>query len=559
MLTLFSLSGNTQILPREGVVKDAEDTRGLRVPLPLLFMFLMLLVIITVYDVLKKSQDVHNEANRRVARAVLESTLTRANSGLNDIASRIASQDRLFDKGPPEVVFRDDITDVEDLANRTLFLGFDTQYQVIEGRIGLNNLAISVLTDLATQPAFSRLFTRQTNVSRPSDTLLIGVNGVPFILSDPQPLAASGRNQRSVFLVVGLPARDVVYNELQKYEIFGSESLKSLLEKQNDISGLAELIMSLQETEYAQFHFSAVAQIVILLVAFVLAVMIGRHIDAKNDDLRQSRDMIVEREREAHHLRQLAEQASEAKSQLIYNMSHELRTPLNAVIGFSEILLKQMFGPLGSQRYLAYVEDIHDSSSHLLGILNSILDLSKAEAGKLTLNEEQVELPRVLDQCLRMFRHRAVEQDIGLTVDLPAQAILLQADPQMLSQVIINLLSNAFKFTPSGGEISVNVTNMEDGRCRICINDTGIGISEEDLPRVIEPFVQVESAFNRRYEGTGLGLPLSKKMVELHGGELEIASKLGEGTSVTIWFPADRAIAASAPATPSATQAIVAA
>ncbi len=524
------------------MVKGIEEPRGLRVPLPLLFMLLMLLVIFAVYDILKKSQEVHSEANRRVAKAVLESTLTRANSGLNDIASRIASQDRPFDEGPPEVVFKDDITNVEDMANRTLFLGFDTQYRVLEGRIGHNNLGTTVLADLADQLAFSRLFTRKTAANRLSETLIITANGVPFILSDPQPLKASDQTQRSIFLVIGLPAREVVFDELQKYEVFGSETLKALLERQNNVSGLAELIVNLQEREYAQFHFSAVAQILILLVAFVIAVMIGRHIDAKNDDLRQSRDVIAEREREAQHLRQLAEQASEAKSQLIYNMSHELRTPLNAVIGFSEILLNQMFGPLGSDRYLSYAKDIHGSSSHLLGILNSILDLSKAEAGKLTLNEEEVELPCVLEQCLRMFRERAADQDIDLTVDLPAHAILLRADPQLLSQVIINLLSNAFKFTPSGGEIGVRLTNEEDGGCQIRFDDTGIGISKEDLPKVVEPFVQVEGAFNRKYEGTGLGLPLSKRMMELHGGNLEIDSKLGEGTSATIRFPVDRVI-----------------
>ena len=307
-------------------------------------------------------------------------------------------------------------------------------------------------------------------------------------------------------------------------------------------AGLAELITSLQDREYAQFHFSAVAQILILLVAFVIAVMIGRHIDAKNDYLRQSRDLIAAREQEAQNLRELAEQASEAKTQLIYNMSHELRTPLNAVIGFSEILQMQMYGPLGSDRYLSYIDDIHSSSSHLLGILNRILDLSKADAGKMALNEEDVDLLHVLDQCLRMFRERLAEKGVDLTVDLPTAAVFVRADPQLLSQVIINLLSNAYKFTPEGGQMSVRIANAEDGGCQVRIADTGIGISEEDLPNVIEPFVQVESAFSRRYEGTGLGLPLSMRMIELHGGELEIDSRLGEGTSVTIRFPAERMI-----------------
>ncbi len=185
MVELFSVADKTTSHPREGSVKGAEDTRGMIVPLPVLFMLLMLLVIFAVYDILRKSRDVHDEANRRVAMAVLESTLTRANSGLNDIASRIASQDRPFAKGPPEVFLRDDITNAEDLANRTLFLGFDTQYRVLEGRIGHNNLGTTVLADLVSQPELSRLFTRQTAASRLSDALLIMVNGVPFILSDP--------------------------------------------------------------------------------------------------------------------------------------------------------------------------------------------------------------------------------------------------------------------------------------------------------------------------------------------------------------------------------------
>ncbi len=324
MVELFSVADKTTSHPREGSVNGAEDTRGMIVPLPVLFILLMILVIFAVYDILQKSQDLHDEANRRVARAVLENTLTRANSGLNGIASRIASQDRPFDKGPPEVFFRDSIADAEDLANRTLFLGFDTQYRVLEGRIGDTNLGTTVLADLVSQPELSRLFTQQTAVSRLSDTLLVIVNGVPFILSDPQPLRASGQNQRSAFLVIGLPARDMVFDELQKYEFFGSEALKIHLEKQSDISDFAELVVSLRDREYAQFHFSAVAQILILLVAFVLAVMIGRHIDTKNDNLRQSRDMIANREREAQHMRQLAERAREAKSQFIHNMSQDL-------------------------------------------------------------------------------------------------------------------------------------------------------------------------------------------------------------------------------------------
>ena len=257
-------------------------------------------------------------------------------------------------------------------------------------------------------------------------------------------------------------------------------------------------------------------------------------------------------EKNLHAAMEQAEIANHAKSEFLANMSHELRTPLNAILGFSEILMKQMFGPLGSEQYRSYAQDIHNSSSHLLGILNSILDLSKAEAGKLTLEEEEVELPEVFDECLRMFRDRAAEKRVKLTVDLPADAPRLRADRQLVSQVVINLLSNAVKFTQSGGEVTVSLTRDGDAGCSIRIADSGFGIAPEDLPRVVEPFVQVESAFSREHEGTGLGLPYVKKIMELHGGILEIESELGQGTTVTAHFPVSRVLAASATARPSA-------
>ena len=257
-------------------------------------------------------------------------------------------------------------------------------------------------------------------------------------------------------------------------------------------------------------------------------------------------------EKNLHAAMKQAEIANHAKSEFLANMSHELRTPLNAILGFSEILMKQLFGPLGSERYRSYAQDIHNSSSHLLGILNSILDLSKAEAGKLTLEEEEVELPEVFSECLRMFRDRAAEKQVKLTVDLPADMPRLRADRQLVSQIVINLLSNAVKFTQNGGEVTLSLAHDGDAGCAIRIADTGFGIAPEDLPRVVEPFVQVESAFSREYQGTGLGLPYVKKIMELHGGTLEIESALGQGTTVTAHFPVSRVVAASATAKPSA-------
>ena len=241
-----------------------------------------------------------------------------------------------------------------------------------------------------------------------------------------------------------------------------------------------------------------------------------------------------------------AEAANHAKSEFLANMSHELRTPLNAIIGFSEILAMQIFGPLGSERYRSYVEDIHESGNHLLGIINGILDLSKAEAGKLTLDETEVDLAEVLRQSGRMFRTKAAEQGIKLIFDLPeappeaAPGIL--ADSRLVSQVVINLISNAIKFT-NQGTVAVSLGREAGGECYIRVRDTGVGIAKENIAKVVEPFVQVESAFSRGHEGTGLGLPFVQKIMELHGGRLTIESELGEGTTVTVHFPAERTAA----------------
>jgi two-component system, cell cycle sensor histidine kinase PleC len=240
-------------------------------------------------------------------------------------------------------------------------------------------------------------------------------------------------------------------------------------------------------------------------------------------------------------LRIEAESANKSKSDFLAVMSHELRTPLNAILGFTQIMQNRMFGPVGSERYVAYIDDIHKTANHLLSIITDILDLSKAEAGKLTLNEEEVDLVGVLDHCLRLLRERAAEQGLRLSLQAPhAVGLRLRGDERLVKQAFLNLIGNAIKFTPAGGSISVAFASEPDGGWTLRFTDTGIGISEADLPRVLEPFVQVESAFARKHGGTGLGLPLVKKVMELHDGSLEISSTLGAGTTVAVHFPAAR-------------------
>jgi two-component system, cell cycle sensor histidine kinase PleC len=234
--------------------------------------------------------------------------------------------------------------------------------------------------------------------------------------------------------------------------------------------------------------------------------------------------------------------ASNAKSQFLAVMSHELRTPLNAIIGFSEVMQHEMFGQLGSPRYRAYVNDIHSSGTHLLSIISDILDLSKAESGKLTLHEEDVDLAQVVTACLRMFRTTATEQGVRLIYEVPVYVPRLRADPRLMSQVCTNLISNAVKFTQLGGSVVVSIIVEPDGSIGIRVKDTGIGIPQEDLLKVVEPFIQIESAMSRYHGGTGLGLPLVKKIAELHGGEIKIESQLGVGTTVTVHLPAARIV-----------------
>lgn len=235
-----------------------------------------------------------------------------------------------------------------------------------------------------------------------------------------------------------------------------------------------------------------------------------------------------------------AEMANRAKSEFLANMSHELRTPLNAVIGFSDIIKHQMFGEVGSSMYLDYAGHIKDSGEHLLNLINDILDVSAIEAGKLDLREEDVDIADVAQTCLRLVRERAEKNHTSITSDIAPDLDILYGDERRIKQVVINLLSNAVKFTPDDGEVVLSAKLGPHGELLIVVRDSGIGIAPQDIPRVLSPFGQVDSSLARKYEGTGLGLHLSRNLVELHGGSLTIKSALGQGTTVTCSFPAAR-------------------
>ena len=272
--------------------------------------------------------------------------------------------------------------------------------------------------------------------------------------------------------------------------------------------------------------------------------------------LRMFRDSAVEKlrlETELIHnlaAKETAERSNRVKSEFLANMSHELRTPLNAIIGFSQMIETEVFGP-GLPRYREYATDIHGAGRHLLSLINDILDISKAEAGKLDLRLETVDVAALIEECARLMRGKAAEGDLRLMLGVSPLPLLL-VDRLRIKQVLLNLLSNAIKFTPEGGVISIESGHDAAGGVVICVRDTGIGIATDMIPLAFEPFGQIDSTLARKFEGTGLGLPLVKTLVELHQGNVTMDSSLGRGTSVFIAFPASRCVAVSVPEAQSA-------
>jgi signal transduction histidine kinase len=221
-------------------------------------------------------------------------------------------------------------------------------------------------------------------------------------------------------------------------------------------------------------------------------------------------------------------------------MSHELRTPLNAIMGFSQVIAEETLGPVGTDKYIEYSRDINGSAEHLLAIINDILDLARIEAGKSELNEESLDPQMLINSCIRVVSERAKIAGVTVNFDPARTNFLFRGDERKMKQIIINLLSNAVKFTLSGGMVDVQWQIIEDRCCKLTVCDTGIGIAPADLTRVLLPFAQAESGLNRRYEGTGLGLPLTRGLVELHGGVFRLESALGRGTKAIIELPLTR-------------------
>ena len=300
----------------------------------------------------------------------------------------------------------------------------------------------------------------------------------------------------------------------------------------------------------------AVAAVAVLIVALGLGgAMLDHHLAQRaSGEAARLRAYVAELEATKRELEQTsrnlssaltsAAAANHAKSQFLAAMSHELRTPLNAVIGFSEMLAHETFGPLGHAKYNEYVEDIRASGVHLLSLINDVLDLSRLDAGQMEMADEDIDLADIVAQSLRIVRGRAQESGIRMFEAIEAPELAVRGDRRRIRQVLINLLANAIKFTPEGGTIRVAIARRGEDAV-VAVTDTGIGMAKEDIPKAFEQFRQLDNSLSRKYEGAGLGLPLARQLMEAHGGQLELESTLRVGTTATMTFPSARVITRS--------------
>jgi two-component system cell cycle sensor histidine kinase PleC len=302
------------------------------------------------------------------------------------------------------------------------------------------------------------------------------------------------------------------------------------------------------------FYF-ALASMAIGIHVFFVYLARGLHSTAlAMVEYRAEKDSLISELEEASAIsdeaRRRAEAANKAKSRFLATMSHELRTPLNAIMGFSEVMEKELLGPIGSDLYREYSRNIYTSGDHLLGIINEILDLSRIEAGRYDLNEETMRLTDIAEDCERLVKIKADAKSLQIVEDFAPDLAHVWADPRALRQICLNLLSNALKFTPKGGRITLTVGHTQDGGQFMTIADTGPGIPKSEIPRVLQAFGQGSLAHETAEGGTGLGLPIVQNLIHLHGGTFDLQSELRKGTEVTVTLPRQRVLQTIAPLQP---------
>jgi two-component system cell cycle sensor histidine kinase PleC len=298
--------------------------------------------------------------------------------------------------------------------------------------------------------------------------------------------------------------------------------------------GFIEVIHDVTATwqEMMQFSYYAMGAVAGLFFLLLLIIMIAA----------KRAENIIARQHEANleltAAAAAAHEENQEKSQFLANISHELRTPLNAIIGFSDIIKNEIINPMNNETYTRYITDINSAGVHLLSLINDILDYSKAEAGKLEMEVSEINASKLVQNCMRLVQPRAEAGNVTLADRMPKEQFVIVNDGKKFKQILLNLLSNAVKFTPAGGEVSVTAwSNVTEDTVSFEVQDTGIGIAPKDISRAMSAFGQVDNSLQRRYEGTGLGLPLTKKFVELMGGKFVITSEVNVGTKITITVP----------------------
>jgi two-component system cell cycle sensor histidine kinase PleC len=349
------------------------------------------------------------------------------------------------------------------------------------------------------------------------------------VLDDAEFQLTGGERKSGVLMQVVKPIMSEGYIPLVEDPAFN---------KANNIQGVIEVYYDVTQhwDQVFSFQYVGTGAIIGIFILLMLALI----------TIASKAESIISRQHEANL--ELAAQAAAAeaenqnKSQFLANISHELRTPLNAIIGFSEIIKNEVMGEIENKQYQDYIRDIHSSGVHLLSLINDILDYSKAEAGKLDMSIDEVDITKLVLNSMRLISPRAEESQVKLLEEVPKEHIVLHTDAKKFKQVMLNLLSNAVKFTPPGGTVKVSAwQNVVDESLSIEVKDSGIGIAPKDISRALAPFGQVDSALSRKYEGTGLGLPLTKKFVEIMGGTFSIKSEENVGTTITFTLPKEYA------------------
>jgi two-component system cell cycle sensor histidine kinase PleC len=327
---------------------------------------------------------------------------------------------------------------------------------------------------------------------------------------------------------------DVTYNDDKGQPIEGSllHILVPIYDGQGIVTAIVELSYDVAGIKSHLQPFQYLLSLVVLVISICVYLVVWLLSSRAQSMIAKQHEV----NKELAEARERAENESQEKSKFLANISHELRTPLNAIIGFSDIIKTESMGPMGNEQYRDYINDINSSGVHLLSLINDILDYSKAEAGKLEVDTVDVDLTKTIKNSMRLVLPRAQEAKVTLVENIPEKHIIMTADPKRMKQILLNLLSNAVKFTPEKGEVKLSAWE-KDGKITIEVADTGIGISHKNIAKAMSTFGQVDSSLSRRYEGTGLGLPFTRKLTLMMGGTFDIQSEEGLGTTITLVFP----------------------